>query len=309
MDDRLREQVWPVLSGATLLQGHSKKTYENYAFLSQRQQAKEEDAYLHKDLVQLELDLRRANAVLKAMKVKGDQMQGFKCSIKRVLLAFCQRNQDIGYVQGHQNIVAVLLTILDRHEEKTFWVFCSLCEQILGKEYYSRNPRLKGFQQDVKRLKMALKRTLPKDRYRKLCETCDLENITLLLSLEWLLTLYTDHGNLRLEVLKVFFDNLFLSYSGCHARIGNRQLLQKVIHRARKHRLKRDQALFHLQFAVALIKDCPMSSLLSQHDSPADEGYSAKDKKRLMTASVFERLKKYASSTSELRCNSIVDSA
>ena len=309
MDDRLREQVWPVLSGATLLQGRSKKSFENYSFLSQLPQACGEDAYLHKDVVQLELDLRRSNAVLKGMKLKNDQIQGFKASIKRVLLAFCQRNQDIGYVQGHQNIVAVLLTLLNRNEEKTFWVFCALCEVILGKEYYARNPRLKGFQQDVKRLKAALKRTLPKDRYRKLCDTCDLENITLLLSLEWLLTLYTDHGTVRLEVLKVFFDNLFLSFSGCHGRISNRQLLQKVMHRARKQSFKGAKALFHLQFAVALIKDCPMSSLLSQKDSPADEEYSQRDKKRMMTANVFERLKKYASSTSELRCNSIVDSA
>ena len=57
--------------------------------------------------------------------------------LRNVLLTYSKRNLSIGYVQGFNFIVGRLLKYLNGDEEKTFWIFVKIIENILSIDYYS----------------------------------------------------------------------------------------------------------------------------------------------------------------------------
>ena len=55
--------------------------------------------------------------------------------LKNILICYSRRNSKIGYVQGFNFIVGKILMIM-KNEEKTFWIFVQIIENILQNEYY-----------------------------------------------------------------------------------------------------------------------------------------------------------------------------
>lgn len=61
-----------------------------------------------------------------------------QAALGRVLVAFSVHKPKIGYCQSMNYIAALLLIILERNEEKAFWLLVSLIDDD-GKVYISRN--------------------------------------------------------------------------------------------------------------------------------------------------------------------------
>eukprot|EP00475_Leptophrys_vorax_P042961 TRINITY_DN8121_c0_g3_i1.p1 TRINITY_DN8121_c0_g3~~TRINITY_DN8121_c0_g3_i1.p1 ORF type:complete len:462 (-),score=106.40 TRINITY_DN8121_c0_g3_i1:29-1414(-) len=67
----------------------------------------------------------------------------------RILTAFVRRNSKIGYSQGMNFIALLFLTLME--EEKAFWTFCAIMENIRPRDFYSRPPAtLNGHQVEMK---------------------------------------------------------------------------------------------------------------------------------------------------------------
>jgi len=58
-----------------------------------------------------------------------------RAQLTRVLMAYVVRNPTPGYVQGMNYICAFMLSFMD--EEKTFWTFCALIEDLRLRDFYS----------------------------------------------------------------------------------------------------------------------------------------------------------------------------
>jgi len=56
--------------------------------------------------------------------------------LKNILVAYSRRSSSIGYCQGFNFLAARVLSIID-NEEKAFWVFVQLIENLLPINYYS----------------------------------------------------------------------------------------------------------------------------------------------------------------------------
>lgn len=69
----------------------------------------------------------------------------YKDKLKRILLAYSKRNSSIGYIQGFNFIVDKILRFVD-DEEKAFWIFVVMLEDILPINYYSE---MAGVMSDV----------------------------------------------------------------------------------------------------------------------------------------------------------------
>ena len=54
----------------------------------------------------------------------------YKDKLKRILLAYSKRNSSIGYIQGFNFIADKILRFVD-DEEKAFWIFVMMIEDIL----------------------------------------------------------------------------------------------------------------------------------------------------------------------------------
>jgi hypothetical protein len=87
---------------------------------------------------QIELDLTRTFPESKEFDVDTPEGQANLARLRRVLVAFSWRNQVIGYSQGLNFIVAVLLKeLLD--EEEAFWCFTTIVEDLLPIDYFDKS--------------------------------------------------------------------------------------------------------------------------------------------------------------------------
>ena len=75
---------------------------------------------------QIDLDLRRTFP-----NEKECMSESFLQKMKNILLCYSTRNSTIGYCQGMNFFVARLLLIMD-DEEKVFWLFVQIMENILN---------------------------------------------------------------------------------------------------------------------------------------------------------------------------------
>lgn len=97
-------------------------------------------------------------------------------SLRRILLAYAIRNPVLGYCQS-LNFLGCLLLLHMASEERAFWAFCSLLEQIMPKDYYSTN--MIGGRVDQAVLQACLNHRLP-DLYKHLEKLeCALDPIVL----------------------------------------------------------------------------------------------------------------------------------
>lgn len=129
---------------------------------------------------------------------------------------------------------------LEYDEEKVFWTFCGLCENVLGREYYRwvflhiyihfidficytpdcrKDPKLQGFRNNTQLLVGAAEKLLSRRKVELIRKSGEMDSFILLVSLNWLLTLFCDEAGICLDASLLFLDSLFLSYNGCNARI------------------------------------------------------------------------------------------
>ena len=59
-----------------------------------------------------------------------------KSALFRILYSYAKRNMEIGYCQG-MNIIAYYLLKLGFHEERVFWIFTYIIENLVPKGYYT----------------------------------------------------------------------------------------------------------------------------------------------------------------------------
>lgn len=79
---------------------------------------------------QIDLDIKRTFPHLKTPEAKEREKQ-----MTNILYSYAKRNPTIGYWQGLNFVVAMLLHVLE--EEEAFWVLWQLIETILPMDYYT----------------------------------------------------------------------------------------------------------------------------------------------------------------------------
>jgi hypothetical protein len=142
--------------------------------------------------------------------------------MRRVLVAYTQRNPLVGYCQGMNMIVARILNFVS-NEEDAFWTFAMLIESVLPLDFYSS--QMIGVQIDIQVFEYFLKHNLPEidSKLKSLkidpmmflmnwfvCIFCDkfAEEVTLaILDFIFLQGGYTIHG-IALSILKIIEDVL-----------------------------------------------------------------------------------------------------
>ena len=125
----LRGDVWWRLSGAEQKRDPSSPEYEAYSVLSspKRLLALKNTTIAH----DIEKDLNRTFPERQAYM---HNFEGFIEMLRRVLSTYALRNPKIGYCQSMNYLCALLL--FHMNEEKAYWTFCALVENIMPANYY-----------------------------------------------------------------------------------------------------------------------------------------------------------------------------
>ncbi|KAL8567448.1 hypothetical protein ACOMHN_010039 [Nucella lapillus] len=118
--------------------------------------------------------------------------------LKRVLLAYARWNKRIGYCQGFNVIVALLLDVMDRKEDDAFKVMVFLVDHVLPESFFDNN--LRALSVDLAVFRDLLRMTLPAladhlDHLQHLAPdhgtgACYEPPLTNVLTLQWFLTLF-----------------------------------------------------------------------------------------------------------------------
>lgn len=122
LPNNLRKELWLRGSGAKTLMADNPWYYQ--------QLTENVPRYPNPCFYQIELDLHRT---FSAEDIIFDETSEDK--MRRVLSAYIKRNPTVGYCQGLNFIVAVLLHQLE--EEEAFWVLCQIIESLLPLDYYN----------------------------------------------------------------------------------------------------------------------------------------------------------------------------
>lgn len=122
--------------------------------------------------------------------------------LRNILIAFSRRNNSIGYTQGFNFIVGRILQIME-DEEKTFWIFVQIVEDILPVEYYSE---LSGVMVDSAVILDNIKSTL--DKIYKHLSSKGIDICLNNLIFKWLVTLFIE--NTSQSIYLPILDSLFL---------------------------------------------------------------------------------------------------
>ena len=118
--------------------------------------------------------------------------------LRRVLVAYSWKNQEIGYCQSLNVIAALLLCFLN--EEQTFWMTAQICEEILPDRY---TPTMIGTMVDQQALQSLLETHIP-----DVAEHLEMVGVPLpLLTLPWFLCMFI--GYLPWECSLRVLDNFF----------------------------------------------------------------------------------------------------
>ncbi|XP_023719793.1 TBC1 domain family member 2B isoform X3 [Cryptotermes secundus] len=104
--------------------------------------------------------------------------------LRRVLLAFSIYNADVGYCQGLNRIVAILLLFLS--EEDAFWGLVYIVEKLMPSDYYGQ--QLTGAQIDQFVLKDLIAEKLPRLASHLACYSVDISLVTF----NWFLCIFID---------------------------------------------------------------------------------------------------------------------
>lgn len=184
----LRPFIWMRLSGALQKKQNSKFKYVDL-FKNSEQDLFHTSKQIEKDL----LRTLPTNACFYSANSVGVPR------LRRILQSIAWLYPNIGYCQGMGTIVASLLLYLE--EEDTFWLMCSILEDLLPASYFSHN--LLGVQADMKVLRQLIATYLPEIdlQFKKF----DIE--LSLVCINWFLTLFSNvfHMRILLRVWDLFF--------------------------------------------------------------------------------------------------------
>lgn len=136
----LRAEVWFACSGASQKMA-SATPEDRYNSLVARFEAIKPGEPKYSVVDQIRRDLPRT--FNENVKIKSDIGQDM---LRRVLGAYSERNEVLGYCQSMNFIAAILLLVMG--EERAFWVFCAIIEDILPEDYYTKS--LTGSRVDCK---------------------------------------------------------------------------------------------------------------------------------------------------------------
>ncbi|TDH72162.1 hypothetical protein CCR75_001003 [Bremia lactucae] len=217
---------WFATSGARELRDSSTLEYREYLDRSQYCLKR----HFEEDLRQIELDLPRTDESIRLFLLSHDErqslatneelpecvMQQYLPKLKNVLVAYSMRNPRVGYIQGHADVLCFILGNSNkrRNEEEAFWVYASVIERVFPEDFFSRTPKLHGFQVDCKLYhELVLEILVPLfPTLSKLKRKVDLPLVTTLLSCKWFVSLWV--GELPLALLYEVWDAMLRQDDG-----------------------------------------------------------------------------------------------
>ncbi|GMH42234.1 hypothetical protein BSKO_10153 [Bryopsis sp. KO-2023] len=185
----LRSWVWMETSGA---QERMNQASEGRTYAACLKKAMEHSPFAK----QIELDIPRTYPGHPWLEMQQGQQ-----ALERVLLAYAARNPRTGYCQSMNYIAAMLLLVLDKNEEKAFWMLATLIEDILYAGTYAHN--LNGCHVEMRSLGELVAHKLP--RLSKHLESmyCEMSVI----ATDWYLCLFST--SLPCETAVRVWDSLF----------------------------------------------------------------------------------------------------
>ena len=189
-----RGEFWYIISGAK----KEKLNNPNYYFSL----VNSFNDYIKKfNESQIEKDINRT--------IREDSINSkiIKQKLKNILISYSKRNQSIGYIQGFNFIVAKILQMLP-DEEKAFWLFVQIIENILPIDFYSE---MCGMMSDIDILICLIKEKYIPNLINKLIEN-DLISDLKDLILKWFDSLFCINMNSNSQ--NAIWDILF-----CDGRI------------------------------------------------------------------------------------------
>ncbi|XP_069694446.1 TBC1 domain family member 2B-like isoform X4 [Periplaneta americana] len=164
------------VTGSTPTLRSPNKTYTVYGF-----QQDVASSVSSTPMLQIETDLLRTlpnNKHYEGMNADGIP------KLRRVLLAFSIYNAEVGYCQGLNRIVAILLLFLS--EEDAFWGLVYIVEKLMPSDYYGH--QLAGAQIDQRVLKDLIAEKMPRLSSHLLLYSVDISLVTF----NWFLCIYID---------------------------------------------------------------------------------------------------------------------
>ncbi|KAL1530855.1 hypothetical protein AB1Y20_001749 [Prymnesium parvum] len=199
--------------------------------------------------------------------------------LERVLCAWAQYDQEIGYVQAMNLVASTLLLLLEGDEEGAFWVLVTLLRQ-LPSQFYSRAPvQLLGFWTEVEVLSQLASRLLGLDGLR---------NALLQVSSQWLLEWWL--GTVPLRLLVPVWDHM-LRNAGAMPSMLNLQIslvMLQLLHPQLKNLCASNeddlQVAFTLLHNVHLPEGHPEWLLERALQIPLNEGAVQEMRERLRVA-------------------------
>ena len=123
LPDDLREEYWYIVTGAKYLR------LENPTYYNKILHNYPKNPLSEKNENQIFLDIYRTFP--EDENFRKEKIE----SLKNVLIAYSRRNCSLGYCQGFNYIVGKLLKVI-KDEEKVFWIFTQIIENILPINYY-----------------------------------------------------------------------------------------------------------------------------------------------------------------------------
>lgn len=139
---------------------------------------------LHHDIIDKDID-----------RTKGSPHE--KAIMKNILYAYSRRNSKVGYVQGQNFIVRLILELVP-NEEEVFWLYCFIIEECFTISYFMN---LKSLMLDSLIFRILLKAIEPKLAvHLQSIPEFDLDFVTF----KWFLALYTDSSLPREYVHKIY---------------------------------------------------------------------------------------------------------
>ncbi|GIL89929.1 hypothetical protein Vretimale_17938 [Volvox reticuliferus] len=169
----LRSWVWFEVSGAKqlMMSQPGNSYYPNLVKAA---------ASMSKVLSQVELDLPRT---FPSHPYLSCPTTG-QAAMRRILTSYSLRNPKVGYCQGLNFIVGVMLMAMDRNEEHTFWLLAALVEKICYQGSFGEN--LCGCHVEMKTLQDLVVTKIPRLGAHMKAISCDIS----LIATDWFLTVY-----------------------------------------------------------------------------------------------------------------------
>jgi Rab-GTPase-TBC domain len=132
--------------------------------------------------------------------------------MRNILKAYARRNSKVGYVQGHNFIIRLVLELIT-DEEEAFWTYCYIVEECFSVSYFMN---LKSLMLDSLIFRILLKAVEPKlaVHLQKIYDF-DLDLVTF----KWFLSLYTD-SSLPRDYIHKIYDLLVLGDKLVYLKAG-----------------------------------------------------------------------------------------